>query len=277
MSDYYKPHRKPDWNYGGPNWKLSRSKIDLFLECPRCFYIDNKLGVARPRGPGFSLNIAVGDLLRKEFDIHRAKGTAHPFMKSYKIDAIPFKHGEMDAWRHNFTGVQHKHRETGLLVTGAPDDVWIDSKDELLVVDYKSTAKEGRIESLEDSGWSKQYRRQLEVYQWLLRRNGFPVSNQCYLVYVNGKKDAAAFDGKLEFDVTLIPIVGNDGWIQDTLLAIKKCLEDDALPGSAVECDYCKYRKATAEATSNAIAKSKPVTSRASKHLEPTSGNASLF
>ena len=51
MSEYYNPNRMESWNYGGKNWKLSRSKIDLFSSCPRCFYIDNKLGVKRV--PGF--------------------------------------------------------------------------------------------------------------------------------------------------------------------------------------------------------------------------------
>ena len=65
MSQFYKPNRKPDWNYGGPRWRLSRSKIALFLECARCFYIDNKLGVARPPGFPFNLNSAVDFLLKK--------------------------------------------------------------------------------------------------------------------------------------------------------------------------------------------------------------------
>ncbi len=56
MSEYYKPNRGEAWNYGGKNWKLSRSKIDLFAECPRCFYIDNKLGVKRVPGYPFSIN-----------------------------------------------------------------------------------------------------------------------------------------------------------------------------------------------------------------------------
>lgn len=30
---------------------LSRSKVELFLDCPRCFYLDRRLGVARPSGP----------------------------------------------------------------------------------------------------------------------------------------------------------------------------------------------------------------------------------
>ena len=38
MSEYYKANRGEAWNYGGKNWKLSRSKIDLFLECPRCLW-----------------------------------------------------------------------------------------------------------------------------------------------------------------------------------------------------------------------------------------------
>ena len=74
--------RSPDWNYGGPKWKLSRSKIDLFVECPRCFYLDNKLGVSRPKGPSFTLNIAVDALLKREFDTHRAHKTVTLYCKN---------------------------------------------------------------------------------------------------------------------------------------------------------------------------------------------------
>ena len=48
-------------------FKLSRSKIDLFFECPKCFYLDRRLGVGRPPGFPFSLNSAVDGLLKKEF------------------------------------------------------------------------------------------------------------------------------------------------------------------------------------------------------------------
>src|SRR3989304_63064 len=99
MSQYYKPHRNPDWNYGGKKFPLSRSRIELFFGCPKCFYIDNKLGVARPPGYPFTLNSAVDELLKREFDVQRAKGEIHPLMKEYGIDAIPFAHEQMDAWR----------------------------------------------------------------------------------------------------------------------------------------------------------------------------------
>ncbi len=243
MSQYYKTTRSIDWNYGGPKWKLSRSKIDLFMECPRCFYIDNKLGLARPKGPSFTLNIAVDALLKKEFDTHREGKTAHPLMKAYGVKAIPFQHKNMTSWRENFEGIQFRHEKTGFNMCGAVDDIWIDEHGSLIVVDYKATSKDGKMDSLDDTKWQVQYRRQMEVYQWLLRQNGFKVSDTGYFVYVNGKKDKAAFDGKLEFDITLIPHTGDGSWIENILIKVKECLDDKRIPPYKDECDFCRYIK----------------------------------
>lgn len=235
--------RGKDWNYGGEKWKLSRSKIELFMQCKKCFYLDNKLGVSRPRGPSFTLNIAVDALLKKEFDAHRAAGSAHPLMKKYGVDAVPFKHEKMDVWRENFQGIQYKDKKTGLVISGAVDDIWLDKKGKLIIVDYKATSKEGKIESLSDSGWDAQYKRQMEIYQWLFRHAGFDVSDTGYFVYVNGRKDEKAFDGKLEFDVTLIAHKGDDSWVEGVIAKAKECLESDELPESAEDCEFCAYRK----------------------------------
>ena len=240
----YNPNRSGDWNYGGKKWRLSRSKIDLFIECPRCFYLDNKLGTGRPRGPAFTLNVAVDTLLKKEFDIHRAQGSQHPLLVQYGVDAIPYAHESLDTWRENFEGVEHKHKPTGLTVSGAIDDVWVNPAGELIVVDYKATSKSGTIESLADSSWEEQYRRQIGVYQWLLRQNGFTVSDMGYFVYANAKSDKAAFDGQLEFEVTLVPCEGSTDWIEDVLPRIKICLESDQYPESGKACEHCPYREA---------------------------------
>lgn len=245
MSQYYNPNRQSERNYGGPKWRLSRSKIALFLECPRCFYVDNKLGVARPPGFPFALNSAVDALLKKEFDMHRANGTAHPLMKAYNIDAVPFVHKEMNVWRENFRGVECKHRETGFTVSGAVDDVWVNPQGALIVVDYKSTSKDEKIEAL-DKDWHDGYKRQMEIYQWLLRQKGFKVSDTGYFVYANASKDKAAFDARLEFEVTLVPYKGSTAWVEGALRDIKKCLEDADVPPKAPSCDYCNYREATA-------------------------------
>ena len=245
MTSYYNPNRGADWNYGGKRWRLSRSKIDLFVECPRCFYLDNKLGTKRPPGYPFSLNVAVDTLLKKEFDIHRIAKTPHPLMKQYGIDAVPFQHEDMNKWRDNFKGIDFLHEPTGLVCSGAIDDVWQENKGgangEIIIVDYKATSKEGEV-SL-DAEWQDGYKRQMEVYQWLFRQNGFKVSDTGYFVYVNGRTDLDAFDGKLEFDIKILPYTGKDNWIEDVLINIKNTLESDAIPSAGEECDYCPYRE----------------------------------
>jgi hypothetical protein len=240
----YNPNRSADWNYGGAKWRLSRSKMELFNECPRCFYLDNKLGTGRPRGPAFTLNIAVDALLKKEFDVHRASASAHPLMVRYGIDAVPFKHDELNTWRENFEGVEYKHPGTGFTVSGAVDDVWVNPKGELLVVDYKATSKNGTITSLSDSSWEGSYKRQMGVYQWLLRQKGFTVSNTGYFVYANAYNDKEAFDGKLEFEVTVVPCEGDTAWIDETLPRIKETLDSDTIPPTGQNCEFCPYREA---------------------------------
>ncbi len=224
-------------------FKVSRSKLELFLECPRCFYLDRRLGVGRPPGYPFNLNSAVDTLLKKEFDAYRVAGTKHPLQKHYGIDAIPVAHDDLDQWRHNFTGVQHLHALTNILFYGAIDDLWQDSAGNYIVVDYKATAKDGEIVAL-DAPWHGGYKRQMEMYQWLLRKKGLPVSSTGYFVYCNGQTDREAFDARLEFAVTLIPYTGDDSWVENALRNAWLTLKDDAVPLQSEDCDYCSYTDA---------------------------------
>ncbi len=230
-------------------FKLSRTKLENFIRCQRCFYLDRRLGIDQPSIPEFTLNKAVDTLLKKEFDIHRARQTRHPLLQAYGIDAIPFQHDKIEEWRDTFRGVRYLHKPSNFFVYGAIDDVWVNPTGGLLVVDYKATSKNGEV-SLEGF-YQQSYKRQMEVYQWLLRQNQFQVLNTGYFVYVNGKTDRAAFDGKLEFDVTVIPYQGDDSWIEERLLAAKECLTKEELPESDPFCEYCSYRKAAQAAEVN--------------------------
>ena len=245
MPQYYNPNRTKNlYNSKSKNlFRLSRSKIDLFINCPRCFYLDRKLGVAQPPGYPFSLNTAVDKLLKKEFDIHRTGGTTHPLMKQYGIDAIPLAHEKIDEWRDSMRrGITFRVDGSNVVVTGGVDDVWINPKGEYHIVDYKATSKEAEVTL--DADWQIGYKRQMEIYQWLFRKNGYKVSSVGYFVYCNGNTDKEAFDGKLEFDIKIIPYSGDDSWVEKTINAAIECLKSDVLPNPGIDCDYCKYRQA---------------------------------
>ncbi|MCA9323793.1 hypothetical protein KC992_01690, partial [Candidatus Saccharibacteria bacterium] len=184
---YWQERNKPYQPGQREPFKVSRSKIELFQQCPRCFWLDVRLKIKRPSSPPFNINKAVDELFKKEFDVHRAAGTPHPIMKDNQIKAVPFKHKDMDTWRENFVGIVHIHKPTNLHVFGAVDDVWIGDDGKLIVVDYKATAKDKPVKALGVEGtWQDMYRRQMETYQWLLRQNGFDVSDTGYFVYATG-------------------------------------------------------------------------------------------
>jgi len=241
----YKPPRNSAWNFDPKSskpYRMSRSGLELFVKCPSCFYIDKKLGVAAPPIPSFTLNSAVDHLLKKEFDIHRAKNTTHPLLEKYGVDAKPVKHEKLEVWRNTFKGISTLHKTTNIEFYGGIDDLWINSKGEFIVVDYKATSKDGKIDI--DGFWQKSYKRQLEIYQWILRQGGYSVSSSGYFVYCNGKKDREAFDGKLEFEIELIEYKGDDSWIEPALIRAKKCLMKNEIPPASLDCELCRFKVA---------------------------------
>lgn len=219
---------------------LSRTRVELFMDCPRCFYLDRRLGIGRPSGPPFNLNSAVDALLKREFDDYRAKGQPHPLMTEAGIKAVPHAHPQLETWRANFKGVRTLHERTNLELAGAIDDLWRDlDSGELMVVDYKSTSKAGEVGI--DGEWQVAYKRQMEFYQWLLRRQGLAVARRGWFVYCNGRRDLPAFNSRLEFTIRLIPYDGNDSWVEKTLGRIRETLLADHPPAPAGGCEHCGY------------------------------------
>ncbi len=247
-SQPYKPGQKTAF-------KVSRSKIELFKQCPRCFWLDVRLKITRPSSPPFNINKAIDELLKKEFDSYRLKNEPHPWMIENQIKAVPMQHNDLETWRHNFTGVFTLHEPTNLHVFGAIDDLWVDQEGKLIVVDYKATAKNKEVSI--DSEWQMSYKRQLEVYQWLLRENGFEVSDTGYFVYTNGHMDMDGFFNKVEFTTKIIPYEGSADWVDPTLRAMKQCMDGD-MPevGRAAmggECDFCSYARSRTQLTLNEL------------------------
>ncbi len=237
----------PAANAPGPGNKpftLSRSKLEDFVRCPRCFYLDRRLGLRRPSIPAFTLNSAVDTLLKKEFDIHRTAGTVHPLFAKYGVGAIPFTHAELDEWRKTPSGgAAYLHEPTGFLVKGIIDDIWLLRVDgRLIIADYKATSTTKEI-TLNDH-WKASYKRQMEVYQWIFRRLGHDVSPTGYFVYCNGRTDLDRFDAKLEFNIELIPYEADDSWVEPALIKAQRAIASAKAPKPAEACEYCAYSDA---------------------------------
>lgn len=221
-------------------FKISRSKIEDFLACPRCFYIDRRLGISRPPTYPYTLNIAVDNFLKKEFDKHRKKKTPHPKMIEFGLDAIPYDHPELEAWRDGFRrGVSVLHKPTNLIISGGIDDLWVNPVQELIILDYKATDKE-HPKDFESDQYEK-YKRQLEIYSWIFKQLGFKVSQNGYLVHCSVDTNRDEFNGELIFDTAIITCVLDDSWVEDIILDLYECLSATKIPGLSDKCDFCQY------------------------------------
>jgi hypothetical protein len=228
--------------------KLSRSKLELFLKCPRCFWLDVKHGVKQPSFPPYTINNAVDYLLKQEFDIYREKGEPHPIMTKAGVDAVPYRAPEMETWRHNFTGIQYDHKDLDFHVFGAVDDIWVNPLGELIVVDYKATGSNQH--QIYDG-----YRRQMEIYQWLLKGNGYRVSPRGYFVFARVDKGQGFGNGEavLPFHIFVEPLDGDSSWVNTELANARRVLSSTAPPVPSAECEHCNYRLNSLKVASRAV------------------------
>ena len=86
------------------------------------------------------------------------------------------------------------------------------------------------------------YKRQAEIYSWILSKLGLEIDNTSYFFYVNAKPDQEIFNNSLEFEWTIIPYTTKSyNWVEDTIVEIKNFLETNKIPSSTPDCDLCKY------------------------------------
>ena len=86
--------------------KISRTSVEKYINCQRCCVLEVKYKI-RPRSLPFTLNIGIDNLCKNEFDHYRDRQEPHPLFIKNGIDAVPFKHPDIDEWRNNFKGIRY--------------------------------------------------------------------------------------------------------------------------------------------------------------------------
>lgn len=223
--------------------KISRSGLKLFLECPRCFWLDTHHKIKRPPGYPFTLSIAVDYLVKKEFDTYRADGKLPPVLKNFGIkDAKLYNGDNLSEWRNNFKGISYFDESLNANLYGAVDDVLEFSDGSLGVIDYKSSgAKE--ITIYDD------YQKQMDVYNYILKQNGYETYPEAFFVFYKVMKEGeTGFANALKFTEEVRPVKVNTGWVGSVFeraVALARSdipPKDPPAPGhSGNGCDHCNY------------------------------------
>ena len=220
--------------------QLSPNSLNLFLECPHCFWLEKKASVKRPPLYPYILNTAVDSLLREEFDTYRSKNLVHPLIKDLseksgkKIKAHLFSNQKLlNQWRNNLAGIRYFDPELNATLIGALDDVLEFEDGEIAPLDYKTTEKTA----------AKIYDRfqlQLDVYTFLMEKNGFATPRKGYLAFYIVDKSKGFID-RLPFRKELIEIETNPSDIYEIFKDAVKCLQNQTPPPHSHDCKFAKW------------------------------------
>ena len=238
-SSTYSPNQNGDF-------KISRGKFFNFLSCKRCFYLDRIKGFESPSVPGWSLNETTDLLLKKEFDYCRERQIPHRLFISNNLDnLVPFYHDELDNWRDSLhKGLMLRYRNTNIILTGGIDDIWQNTiSRKLIIVDYKSQAKHGRLDKINylQDPYHEGYKIQMDFYAYLILGMGFELDATSYFLVCNAKRDDEGFEKTLNFDEYLVPYLWNIDWIENKLEEMVNVMNSEEIPKSNSSCKNCAY------------------------------------
>jgi len=211
--------------------KLSPSSLNLFLECPLCFWLEKKKGIRRPPPFPYALNSAVDYLLKQEFDVYRAKGELHPLIASQGIPAKLFSDQRLlDEWRNNFRGIRYFDAQLNATFFGAVDDILEFEDGKLAPLDYKSTgSREAKIYD--------RIQLQMDAYTYLIEKNGFSTNGKGYLAFYVVDRENGFVD-RLPFKKELKEVVTNSSRIPEIFEKAVLLLRRDEAPVHSPDCKF---------------------------------------
>ncbi|MEK7664222.1 MAG: PD-(D/E)XK nuclease family protein [Patescibacteria group bacterium] len=213
---------------------LSPNSLNLYLECPHCFWLDKKLGLRRPPPYPYALNVAVDVLLKEEFDAYRKRNELHPLLLENKIKVKLFGNQRLlDQWRDNFQGIRYYDKELGAALFGAVDDILEFNDGKLAPLDYKSTGS--RVANVYD-----RFQLQLDTYTFLLEKNGYKTPRKGYLAFYIVDKDKGFID-RLPFRKEIHEIETNPSDIYEIFKDAVAVLKSDNPPAHSKDCPFAKW------------------------------------
>lgn len=219
--------------------QLSPSSLNLFLECPLCFWLEKRMKIKRPQPYPYALNTAVDKLLKEEFDNYRAKGEPHPLLVENNIKAKLFPNQDLlNQWRSNVAGIRYFDPDLDAVLFGAVDDILEFKDGKLAPLDYKSTGSSAPV--IYD-----RFQIQMDVYTFLLEKNGFLTPRKGYLAFYIVDKESG-FGNRLPFKKELYEIETNPSDIPQLFREAVELLRKDEPPSHSPDCDYGRWLRETA-------------------------------
>ncbi len=210
--------------------KLSPSTLNIFLECPRCFWLDKVKGIKRPRGIFPSLPGGMDLVIKRYFDGFRLNGGMPPEVQGKLPGELFSNIATLEKWRNwRNSDLRYEDKASNATLIGALDDCLVEDGC-YIPLDYKTRGSEPRGDH------RKYYQNQLDCYCLMLESCGFRTKGLAYLLYYWPQE--VSQDSVVKFHVEPIRIETN-------IESAKRIVQDAAkllsgpMPKPGANCEYC--------------------------------------
>jgi len=212
--------------------RLSPSTLNLFSECPRCFWLHINERIHRPRGIFPSLPGGMDGVIKIYFDKYRKIDKLPPEIEGEVRGKLIKDLNLLNRWRNWRTGLEYKDEVLGATLFGALDDC-LQENDKYMPLDYKTRGYPPR-----EGDSEKYYGNQINSYALMLEANGYPVSDVGYLVYYFPKE--VAENGQVSFNIKVVELKVDPNKAKKVLTDAIKLLSGP-IPSHHSECEYCLW------------------------------------
>ena len=203
---------------------LSASSLNLYLECPRCFWLQQNRGLRRPRMPFPSIATGLDSIVKKYFDEYRGKNFLPPILqekiKGRLIDILP-----KTLWYNSW--------ELNASLQGRLDECIVDEEGFYLALDHKTRASS-------PSSIHEAFQFQLDIYTFLLEKNNLKTRNLAFLVYYIPEE--GLLHNGFPFKAEVKEVETNPQRAESIFREAIQLLRGD-LPASSSECEFCNWAR----------------------------------
>lgn len=199
-------------------------------ECPRCFWLTQHGVWKRPSGVFPSLPSGMDSILKVHFDKFRDKGELPPELcDNGECSGCRLfdNRDQLMIWRNNFKGISWTDN-AGNILHGAVDNLLVKGN-KIIVLDYKTRGFPVKEDTHEH------YQNQLDIYNLLLRKNGYETEDYAFLLFYVPKE--VLVTGEVIFYTQLIKMNVDVKNAEDVWKKAIKLLEGDCPEKT---CEWCE-------------------------------------
>ena len=214
--------------------KISPSSLNLFLECPRCFWLQMNKGFRRPKGPSSTLPSGVDYTLKAYFDYWRKQGGEPPILRGKLPGKLLTKQDMISKFRSRSFGIFDTEAQAYFM--GMLDDA-------LELPDGSIVPLDNKTRGFPPTEVHPSYQNQMGAYTLFLRENNLPTKNLAYLVYWFFDHKNMDLERPLDFNISVKEIKTEPDRMRAVFRAAVSLLRQEIMPDAADNCTFCRYRR----------------------------------